>query len=129
MTDASRAGDELAVAISHALVRVITEVRGRRPTTARTTIGRDAVFVVVRDTLAEAEQQLIVDGDLAAVLRQREAWQAVMRESFNREVEQLTRRRVIGFMSANHVEPDVGVEVFILEPSEADAPVGEGGTA
>ena len=129
MTDDFLAGDELATAISHALVRVITKLTGRGPITARTTIGRDAVFVVVRDTLTEAEQRQIVNGDLAVVLHQREAWQAVMRESFNREVERFTGRRVIGFMSANHVAPDVGVEVFILEPSELDTSLGEGETA
>jgi hypothetical protein len=39
-----------------------------------------------------------------------------MRTSCSREIEQLTGRTVIGFMSDNHIDPDLAVEVFILEP-------------
>jgi uncharacterized protein YbcI len=35
----------------------------------------------------------------------------------SREIEELTGRKVIGFMSDNHVDPDLAVEVFVLEPS------------
>ncbi len=31
------------------------------------------------------------------------------------EVELLTGRKVIGFMSDNHIDQDIGVEVFVLE--------------
>ncbi len=31
------------------------------------------------------------------------------------EIEELTGRRVVGFMS-NHIDPDLAVEVFVLEP-------------
>ena len=34
----------------------------------------------------------------------------------SREIEQLTGRKVIGFMSDNHIDPDLAVEVFVLEP-------------
>ena len=33
-----------------------------------------------------------------------------------REIEELTGRKVIGFMSDNHIDPDLAVEVFVLEP-------------
>jgi hypothetical protein len=33
---------------------------------------------------------------------------------------------VIGFMSTNHVDPDLGVEVFILEPVDVDGRIAEG---
>jgi uncharacterized protein YbcI len=32
------------------------------------------------------------------------------------EIERLTGRKVIGFMSDNHIDPDLAVEVFVLEP-------------
>jgi uncharacterized protein YbcI len=116
---------QLAAAISNVVVRFIAETTGRGPTRARTTMGRDAIFVVVQDALTKGERTLVDAGDGAVVLRLREAWQRVMHESLNREIEQLTGRHVIGFMSANHVEPDLGVEVFILEPSPVDGPTGE----
>ncbi len=34
-----------------------------------------------------------------------------------REVELLTGRKVIGFMSDNNIDPDIAVEVFVLEPA------------
>ena len=34
-------------------------------------------------------------------------------------VEELTGRSVIGFMSGNHLEPDMGAELFVLEPQLA----------
>jgi uncharacterized protein YbcI len=80
----------------------------------------------VQDTLTKGERTLVDAGDRDTVLRVREAWQRVMHESLNREIEELTGRHVIGFMSTNHVEPDLGVEVFILEPSDADGRITEG---
>jgi uncharacterized protein YbcI len=39
-----------------------------------------------------------------------------MRLELSREIEELTGRKVIGFMSDNHLDPDLAVEVFVLEP-------------
>ena len=117
---------QLAAAISNTVVRAIADATGRGATKARTTIGHDAIFVVVQDTLTKGERTLVEAGDRGTVLRMREAWQRVMHESLNREIEDLTGRRIIGFMSTNHIEPDLGVEVFILEPSDADGHVVEG---
>ena len=38
-------------------------------------------------------------------------------------IEKLTGRTVVGFMSDNHIDPDIAVEVFILEPVGADPAV------
>ena len=40
------------------------------------------------------------------------------RPAGSRKIEQLTGRKVIGFMSDNHIDPDIAVEVFVLEPVE-----------
>ncbi len=50
------------------------------------------------------------------MLNLRRRWQAVMEADVSREVEQLTGRKVIGFMSDNHIDPDLAVEVFVLAP-------------
>jgi hypothetical protein len=39
-----------------------------------------------------------------------------MEADVSREIEPLTRRKVTGFMSENHIDPDLAVEVFVLEP-------------
>jgi uncharacterized protein YbcI len=116
----SRAGwrpdGELAAAISNAVVRALARTTGRGPTKAKTTLGDNGVFVVLQDTLTRGEQTLADAGEGAAVLNLRRRWQEVMRANVSREVEELTGRKVIGFMSDNHIDPDLAVEVFVLEP-------------
>jgi uncharacterized protein YbcI len=120
-------GGPLAAALSNAVVRCMADVSGRGPSRARTTIGQDAVFVVVEDTLTRAERELVRIGDEQLVLRMREGLQRAMHGSLDREVERLTGRQVIGFMSTNHIEPDLAVEVFIFAPGTASARASEGG--
>lgn len=33
-------------------------------------------------------------------------------------IEELLGRRVIGFMSDNHLDPDLAAELFVLEPAD-----------
>ena len=114
-------GGELAVAISDAVVRALSRTTGRGPTKARTTLGDNGVFVVLQDSLTVGEQTLADAGEERAVLDLRRRWQRVMQADVSREIEQLTGRKVIGFMSDNHIDPDLAVEVFVLEPLPAKA--------
>jgi uncharacterized protein YbcI len=116
-TDDPRRGDgELAAAISNAIVRELARATGRGPTKAKTTLGTNAVFVVLQDTLTRGEQTLADAGEREAVLDLRRRWQKVMRTEMSRRIEELTKRKVVGFMSDNHIDPDLAVEVFVLEP-------------
>jgi uncharacterized protein YbcI len=111
-----RSDGELAAAISNAVVTMLARTTGRGPSKAKTTIGDDGIFVVLEDTLTRGEQNLSDAGEDAAVLDLRRRWQRVMEHDVSREVERLTHRRVVGFMSDNHIDPDLAVEVFVLEP-------------
>ena len=113
--DVTRQG-EIAAAISTAVVRVLAERTGRGPTKAKTTLGENGVFVVLQDTLTVGERTLVDAGEQAAVLDLRRRWQAVMRKELTDKVEELMHREVVGFMSDNHIDPDVSVEVFVLAP-------------
>jgi uncharacterized protein YbcI len=119
-------GGQLAASISNAVVRRIAEMSGRGPSRARTAIGHDSAFVVVEDTLTMGERELVRVGDEGLVLRMREGLQRAMRASLDRDIEDLTGRKVIALMRANHLEPDLGVEVFILAPEDADGSRVEG---
>jgi uncharacterized protein YbcI len=59
-------------------------------------------------------------GQGAAVLDLRRRWQQVMEVDVSREIEELTGRHVVGFMSDNHIDPDLAVEVFVLAPFDPD---------
>jgi uncharacterized protein YbcI len=107
---------ELAAAISSAVVQALARTTGRGPTKAKTALGDDGVFVVLQDTLTVGEQTLNNAGQGQAVLDPRRRWQGVMEADVSRAIEELTGRRVVGFMSDNHIDPDIAVEVFVLEP-------------
>jgi uncharacterized protein YbcI len=107
---------ELAAAISNAVVRALARTTGRGPTKAKTTLGENGVFVVLQDTLTVGERTLAEAGEAVAVLDLRRRWQRVMQADVSQEIERLTGRKVIGFMSDNHIDPDLAVEVFVLEP-------------
>lgn len=115
-TDGSISDGELAAMISNTVVRALSRTTGRGPTKARTTLGDNGVFVVLQDTLTRGEQTLADAGHGEAVLDLRRRWQSVMKKDVSREIEELTGRKVIGFMSDNHIDPDLAVEVFVLEP-------------
>jgi uncharacterized protein YbcI len=109
---------ELAAAISNTVVRALARTTGRGPTKARTTLGDNGVFVVLQDSLTVGERTLSDAGQDEAVLDLRRRWQSVMKADVSREIEELTGRKVVGFMSDNHIDPDLAVEVFVLEPVE-----------
>jgi uncharacterized protein YbcI len=107
---------ELAAAISDTVVKALARTTGRGPTKAKTTLGENGVFVVLQDSLTHGERTLTDAGQGRAVLDLRRRWQAIMQADVSREIEDLTGRKVIGFMSDNHIDPDLAVEVFVLEP-------------
>ena len=61
------------------------------------------------------------------VLHTRDEVQEIMRDALCAEVERVMGRKMIAFMSDNHVEPDMGVEVSVLQPETASRLVPTGG--
>ena len=103
-----------------AAVRILREYTGRGPTKARATINGDSVMIVLGDTLKRGERRLAETGKSDRVLALRHDFQMVMREELIEAVEDATGRNVIAFMSQNHIDPDLAVEVFILEPQGSE---------
>ncbi len=115
---AQRARGVIASAISSNAVRMLHEYTGRGPTKARTTINRDTVMIVFADTLTKGERKLAENGDGETVLQMRHRFQEAMRDDLVAMVESEMERRVLAFMSTNHIDPDMAAEVFVLEPAE-----------
>jgi uncharacterized protein YbcI len=106
----------LAAEISRAVVGLWHEYTGRGPTKARTTITEDLVVVMMADTLLKAEKSLAAAGKVEQVLSMRRAFQDTMAVELTTVIESLTGRKVLAFMSHNHVDPDLAAELFVLEP-------------
>ena len=105
-----------AAAIADLTVHLLSEYTGRGPTRARTHLSDNLVAVVLRDTLTKGEQSLVRDGEGERVLETRQAYQRTMRLELSEGVKAITGREVVAFMSANHIDPDMAVEIFILGP-------------
>jgi uncharacterized protein YbcI len=106
--------------ISTAAVQLLREYTGRGPTKAKTLINEDLVTIVLADTLTTGEQKLVDNGLADRVLQLRHDYQVTMREDLVAIVERQLGRKVIAFMSQNHIDPDLAVEVFVLESAEAE---------
>ena len=107
---------QAAQAISNAVVRLLREYTGRGPTQAHTTIDENFVMVVLRDTLLKAERSLVDDGFAQSVLDMRRRFQQTMRDDLVAAVTEHTGREVHAFLSDNHIDPDIAVEIFMLSP-------------
>ena len=105
---------DVRTAISEGLVALLKEYYGRGPEQAKTYVTDDLVVCLLRGGFTPVEQTLREGGHGDEVIRQRMAFQDVMRERFESVVETATGRRVIGFMSGNQQEPDMICEVFVL---------------
>jgi uncharacterized protein YbcI len=102
--------------ISSLVVRLVRAYTGRGPTKAWTSIFADLITVVLHDTLTKGERSLAAGDQAQLVLDMRKAYQMTMRDELVAGVEKVTGRTVIAFLSDNHIEPDVAVESFVLEP-------------
>jgi uncharacterized protein YbcI len=105
-----------AQAISNGAVQILHEYTGRGPTKAKTVINHDSVMILMADTLTKGEQGLAQNGKADRVTQLRHDFQLVMRGDLVALVERTLDRKVRVFMSDNHIDPDMAVEVFVLEP-------------
>lgn len=108
-------GSSLYVTISNAIVGLLREYTGRGPMKARTTLRDNLVVVLLEQTLTKGEQVLVQKGRGENVLTLRHEYQEAMRDEASAKVAEITGRNVIAMMSANHLDPDLGVELFVLD--------------
>ena len=105
----------LPTAISTAIVKLMAEYTGRGPTKARTTIRDNVVVVMLEQTLTKGEQSLARKGRGEKVLEIRHEFQESMREESCAKIAQLTGCQVTAMLSANHLDPDLGAEIYVLD--------------
>ncbi len=111
----ARLGDDLAE-ITNGIVRLFSEYYGRGPTRAKTYMLENRyVVTVLRDTMTTVERTLAERGEGDMVRRVRLTFQEAMAASFKGVVEEVLGRRVEAYHSQILIEPDVGVEFFMLE--------------
>ena len=112
-------------AISDAMASLLSRHTGRGATSSRTTFTRDLIVCVMGDSLTKGEKSLVQYGRPEAVLSIRSVYQESMEQEAISIVEELSGRRVTAFMSNNYIDPDLAVEIFILQPAPNGRESGE----
>jgi uncharacterized protein YbcI len=114
-----------AQAVSNAITKLQRENYGRGPEGVRTVVGYDHIICFLENSFIPVERTLIDAGETAAVRETRLAFQRAMESRFINTVEEISGRKVRAFLSQVSLNPDISVEVFVLEPDKA-APAPEG---
>ena len=116
MTDSRpRLGVELAE-VTKGMVSLHRRFYGKGPTKARTHMVDDTVVCILEGGFTTVERTLIDEHDVDAVLKVRRSFQAAMESNFTEVIEGVLGRKVIAYMSEIHADPDLAVEIFVLEP-------------
>lgn len=114
-TAARRTGGDLNAALARLVTRLYRQYTGRGPTRIQAFYRGDVVVVLLENTMTKAERTLVDRGRVDAVLLMREGLQEAMRAELMSAVATLTGAEVRALLSANHVDPDLAIETFVLD--------------
>ncbi len=108
-------GEELLSAVTSSMVALHRRYYHREPVSAKTQLlDDDLLACVMGGVYTEVEKTMIEIQRGPVVQETRSAFQVAMQQVFIDEVERLSGRDVIAFISNSHVGPDLEVELFIL---------------
>jgi uncharacterized protein YbcI len=115
--------DELLAAVTRSMVALHERYHHRKPVTAKTQrLGEDLLVCVLGGVYTDVEKTLIELQHSTTVQETRSEFQTAMQHKFVDEVERLTRRSVLAFISNSHVGPDLEIELFMLGPASRGTP-------
>jgi uncharacterized protein YbcI len=110
-------GEKLLTAVTEAMVALHQRHYHRTPVSAKTLmLGEDLLACVLGGIYTEVEQTMIELERSAIVQETRSAFQTAMQRRFVDEVQRLSGRGVLTFISNSHVGPDIEIELFMLAP-------------
>lgn len=110
-----------AAAISDGIAAMHREHYGRGADRTRTLIHQDVVMTRLEDCFTTVEKTMIAEGEFVQVRQTRTMFQDWMRPSFTQIVEEATGRRVAAFFSQVSHDPDMALEVFLLDRDGSSA--------
>jgi uncharacterized protein YbcI len=105
--------------LSRAMVRLYKERFGRGPTKSQSVYASaDLLICTLENSLTPAERTMAEMGEHQRLRDIRMFFQYASKKEFVEVVEQITGRRVRGFVSGIDTEHDISSEVFYLQPAE-----------
>lgn len=119
-TELPLSGDPLLQAVTDSMV-ALHERYYRAPATARSQmLGDDLLACVLGGVFTDVEKTMIELQRGPVVQETRSAFQEAMQQKFIDEVERLSGREVLAFISNQHIGPDIEVELFVFRVDDAD---------
>lgn len=122
MTETTLPQGRRLAAVSNAIVRILRECYGRGPTKAKSYQVDNYVITVLEDILTTVEKTLVERGHGDLVRQVRLTFQEASAERFTQAVEQELGRKVVTYNSQVTLDPPMGFEIFVLEPTDEEEP-------
>ena len=108
-------GGRLLAEITNRIVSYMREHYGRGPIKAKTYVLDNLIVCVLSDGFTAIERTMMEGGEPERVLDMRRDFQRMMKARYSEMVQELTGRKVLAFLSQAHVEPDLTIEIFLLD--------------
>jgi uncharacterized protein YbcI len=105
--------------ISKAIAQIKREFYGKGPSRTRTYVWDRIVLALLDDPLTPVEIALKEGGRSALVRRTRLTFEDIMTTTFTAAIERLTGARVIAYHSQIVFDPDMAIEIFVLDAPPA----------
>ena len=110
------AGGRLLSEITSRIVSLMREHYGRGPIKAKTYVLDNLIVCVLTDGgFTAIERTMMAGGEPEHVLEMRRDFQRMMKVRYSEMIEELTGRKVLAFLSQAHVEPDLTIEMFLMD--------------
>ena len=115
--------DEMLAEVTRSMVALHERYHHRKPVTAKSQLlGGDLLVCVLGGVYTDVEKTLIELQHSTTVQETRSEFQTAMQHRFVDEIERLTGRSVLAFISNSHVGPDLEIELFVLGSASRDSP-------
>jgi uncharacterized protein YbcI len=108
--------ETLPLRLSNAAAGVLAKRVGPGPTRVRAVVDGRTIVILFSDGLTKGERTQISRGHGQHVLATRQELQRLMRDDLVAVVEDQSSRSVGAFFAHTHLDPDVSIVVFMLEP-------------
>ncbi len=108
-------GGRLLAEITNRIVALMREHYGRGPIKAKTYVLDNLIVCVLSNGFTAIERTMVEGGEPNRVLDMRRDFQRMMKHRYSGAIEQLTGRKVLAFLSQAHIEPDLTIEMFLMD--------------
>ena len=111
--------------ISSGMAQMQKAAFGKGPTSTRSYLFDDMLLIVMRDGLTVAEETMLSFGQADLVRNFRQQFENEMTSRIVDMIESLARRKVLTYQSQIMFNPDVVVEMFVLDRADEGSAAAE----